>query len=166
MTVVTCRAFVGTSLLNRKSKCGYQTLRVYFLFHNFKEIGVGLTAFGLFFMFLGIVLFFDGGLLAIGNILFLSGLLFIIGVVRTLNFFSRKEKIRGTFAFLGGIMIVFLKYPFIGMTIEAFGFINLFGDFFPVVIGFLRKLPIIGNILSMPGISQIVDKIAGSQLPV
>jgi hypothetical protein len=117
-------------------------------------------------MFLGVLLFFDGGLLAIGNILFLSGLLFIIGVARTLNFFSRKEKIRGTFAFLGGIILVFLKYPFVGMAIEAFGFINLFGDFFPVVIGFLRKLPIIGNLLSLPGISQIVDKISGAQLPV
>lgn len=107
-------------------------------------------------MFLGVVLFFDGGLLAIGNILFLSGLLLIIGLVRTLNFFSRKEKIRGTFAFLGGIILVFMKYPFIGMTIEAFGFINLFGDFFPVVVGFLRKLPIIGSLLSLPGVSQVL----------
>jgi hypothetical protein len=29
-------------------------------------------------------------------------------------------------------------------------------DFFPVVVGFLRRLPIIGNILSMPGISQVI----------
>ena len=91
------------------------------------EIGVGLTAFGIFFMLLGVLMFFDGGLLAIGNILFLSGLLFVIGIGRTLTFFSRREKVRGTFAFLGGIILVFMKYPFVGMMIEFFGFINLFG---------------------------------------
>jgi hypothetical protein len=32
------------------------------------EIGVGLTAFGLFFMLMGVMMFFDGGLLAIGNV--------------------------------------------------------------------------------------------------
>lgn len=30
-----------------------------------------------------------------------------------------------------------------------------FSDFFPVIIGFLRRLPVIGNILSAPGISKV-----------
>lgn len=33
-----------------------------------QKIGVGLTGFGLFFMLLGILMLFDGGLLAIGNV--------------------------------------------------------------------------------------------------
>ncbi|KAI8911510.1 vesicle transport protein [Gorgonomyces haynaldii] len=131
-----------------------------------QKIGVGLTGFGVFFMILGILMFFDPGFIAIGNILFLSGLCAIIGVFKTAQFFMRKEKLRGTAAFLGGIALVLVKWPMIGIIVEGFGFMNLFGDFFPVVVGFLRKLPFIGPVLSLPGIAQLVDVVAGKQLPV
>jgi len=35
---------------------------------DLQKIGVGLTAFGLVFMVLGILLFFDAGFIAIGNV--------------------------------------------------------------------------------------------------
>lgn len=85
----------------------------------------------------------------------------MIGTQKTIYFFARKEKIRGTACFLGGILLVFLKWPFIGVIIEVFGFINLFGDFFPVVVGFLRRLPVIGNVLSAPGISKVCIFVGG-----
>lgn len=117
------------------------------------EIGVALTTFGALFMFLGVILFFDGALLALGNvrtayhppdprstltgrsfsayhskqILFVSGLTLIIGPQKTFYFFARKQKIRGTVCFLGGILLVFFKWPFVGMVVETFGFLNLFG---------------------------------------
>ncbi|KAG2179023.1 hypothetical protein INT43_001872 [Umbelopsis isabellina] len=68
----------------------------------------------------------------------------------------RREKIRGTICFLGGILLVFLRWPFVGFGVEIFGFLNLFGDFFPVIFGFLRRLPIIGTILSHPAISRVI----------
>ena len=106
------------------------------------------------------MLFFDGALLALGNvsesldmssnvvndmhdfeqILFISGLTFIIGPQKTFYFFARKQKIRGTVCFFGGVLLVFFKRPFIGMIVETFGFLNLFGHalsnffFFPSVL--------------------------------
>ncbi|KAF9059796.1 Got1-domain-containing protein [Rhodocollybia butyracea] len=128
-----------------------------------QKIGVALTTFGALFMLLGVMLFFDGALLALGNILFVSGLTLIIGPRKTFYFFARREKLRGTICFLGGILMVFFKWPFFGMIVETFGFLNLFGDFFPVVITFMRQLPFIGTLLSLPGVRTIVDKISGSR---
>ncbi|TFK25527.1 Got1-domain-containing protein [Coprinopsis marcescibilis] len=128
-----------------------------------QKIGVALTTFGGLFMLLGVMLFFDGALLALGNILFVSGLALIIGPQKTLSFFARKQKIRGSICFFGGILLVFCKWPFFGMILETFGFLNLFGDFFPVVITFLRQLPFIGTLLSLPYIRGAVDRLAGSR---
>ncbi|KJA27668.1 hypothetical protein HYPSUDRAFT_83392 [Hypholoma sublateritium FD-334 SS-4] len=128
-----------------------------------QKIGVALTTFGALFMLLGVMLFFDGALLALGNILFVSGLTLIIGPHKTFYFFARRQKLRGTVCFLGGIVLVFAKWPFTGMVIETFGFLNLFGDFFPVVITFLRQLPFIGTFLSLPYIAGAVDRVAGSR---
>jgi hypothetical protein len=38
------------------------------------EIGVGLTAFGLFFMMMGVMMLFDAGLMAIGNVRTIKGI--------------------------------------------------------------------------------------------
>ncbi|KAI9139276.1 vesicle transport protein [Paraphysoderma sedebokerense] len=131
-----------------------------------QKIGVGLTGFGVFFILLGVMLFFDSGLLAIGNILFLAGVTFVIGFQKSIAFFARRNKIRGTICFFLGVVLVFVKWPVIGMIVEMLGFVNLFGDFFPVVISFLRRLPVIGNFLNLPGVSKVVDQLAGSKLPV
>ncbi|GAA5826623.1 hypothetical protein JCM10212_000090 [Sporobolomyces blumeae] len=131
------------------------------------DSSVGLTSFGALFMILGVIMFFDGPLIALGNILFVSGLPLIIGPRKTFYFFARRNKLRGSFAFLTGIVLVFLKYPFFGVLIEMFGFLNLFGDFFPVVLSFMRQLPVIGTFLSMPGVRQVTDRICGvRQSPV
>ncbi|KAJ2060315.1 Golgi Transport [Coemansia aciculifera] len=133
-----------------------------------QKIGVGLSAFGFAMIGLGVVLFFDAGLIAIGNILFLAGMSMIIGVQKTLFFFTRRDKLRGSIAFFAGFLLVLVKWSILGILIEAFGFLNLFGDFFPVVVNFLRHMPVIGRFLSLPGVSQVVDRLAGyqTQLPV
>ncbi|KAF8265048.1 putative GOT1-membrane protein required for ER to Golgi transport [Lactarius quietus] len=133
---------------------------------DMQKIGVGLTSFGGLFMMLGVMLFFDGALLALGNILFLGGLFLIIGPQKTFYFFARRNKLRGTACFLGGILLVFFKWPTIGVLVEMFGFLNLFGDFFPVILTFLRQLPFIGQFLNLPYVRPLVDRFSGSRTSV
>uniref|UniRef100_K1QFM2 Vesicle transport protein GOT1B n=1 Tax=Magallana gigas TaxID=29159 RepID=K1QFM2_MAGGI len=126
------------------------------------EIGVGLAGFGIAFLFLGVLFLFDKGLLAIGNILFICGLAFVIGLERTFRFFFQKHKLKATSFFVGGILIVLLGWPVIGMCVEMYGFFLLFSGFFPVAVNFLRRVPIIGTILDLPYIRSVADRIAGS----
>ncbi|KAJ0403924.1 hypothetical protein P43SY_009417 [Pythium insidiosum] len=127
-----------------------------------RKIGTLLLGIGFGFLFFGVLLFFDAALLALGDVLFLSGLALTIGLSRTIRFFTRKERWRGIVCFLGGIVLVLLRYPMIGMFIQAFGFLNLFGSFFPVAVAFLRQTPVVGTILSLPVISDVVDRLAGA----
>merc|ERR1712166_1042418 len=108
------------------------------MFDDRKTIGFGLTGFGLFFMFLGVMMLFDRALLAMGNVLFLAGTITIIGAERTYAFFFQRARLRGTACFFIGIAIVLYGHPVIGMLIEMFGFVNLFGNFFPVRYGLHR----------------------------
>jgi len=130
---------------------------------DLQKIGVGLAGFGIAFLFLGVLLIFDRGLLAIGNILFICGLGCVIGLERTFRFFFQRHKAKASVAFFGGIVVVLLGYPLIGMVVETYGFILLFSGFFPVAINFLRRVPILGNILNAPGVSRIIDRIAGDE---
>ncbi|XP_039257168.1 vesicle transport protein GOT1B-like [Styela clava] len=126
-----------------------------------QKIGIGLTGFGAFFLFIGMIFFFDRVLLAFGNLLFISGLSFIIGLQRTFNFFFQKHKIKSSGFFFAGILIVLFGWPLIGMLVETYGFFLLFSGFFPVIINFLRRLPIIGNILAIPVINKLCEKLEG-----
>lgn len=82
---------------------------------------------GLLFLVLGVVLFFDATLLALGNVLFTAGITLLIGPKKTFHFFARKNKVRGTVCFFAGMFLVFCRYSLIGMAVETIGFLNLFG---------------------------------------
>ncbi|KAA0707737.1 Vesicle transport protein GOT1A [Triplophysa tibetana] len=123
---------------------------------EFQKIGVGLSGFGVFFVMFGVLLYFDSVLLAFGNILFLSGLAFIIGFRRTAHFFFQKQKLRGTTFFLGGVALVLLKWPRIGMLVESYGFVVLFKSFFPMAFGFF------GTALNIPFLTTMYNKLSGS----
>ncbi|KAF7524030.1 hypothetical protein G7054_g11542 [Neopestalotiopsis clavispora] len=108
---------------------------------------------GGFFLIGGVMLFFDRAMLAMGNILFLIGLTIIIGPQKTLAFFARKQKAKGTAAFFGGLLLILMRWPLIGFCVELYGIMVLFGDFLGTIAGFARNIPVIG-----PYIGVLVDR--------
>lgn len=128
---------------------------------DLQKIGLGLVGFGSCFLVLGMFLFLDRVLLGLGNILFLAGLCLLIGMGRTMAFFwqpGNPVKMKGTAAFFGGIFIVLFGWPMIGMIVEFYGFFVLFSGFLPVVISFIRRIPVLGNILNLPFIRYFTQK--------
>ncbi|KAH0383892.1 hypothetical protein KCU89_g17328, partial [Aureobasidium melanogenum] len=69
-----------------------------------QKIGVAFCSGGGFFLIGGVIMFFDRAMLAMGNILFLAGITLLLGVQRTFLFFARRQKIKGTAAFVAGII--------------------------------------------------------------
>eukprot|EP00730_Choanoeca_flexa_P013010 TRINITY_DN4876_c0_g1_i2.p1 TRINITY_DN4876_c0_g1~~TRINITY_DN4876_c0_g1_i2.p1 ORF type:complete len:163 (+),score=8.46 TRINITY_DN4876_c0_g1_i2:121-609(+) len=124
---------------------------------DLQKIGIGLTGFGIFFLLLGMLLFFDSNLLAMGNILFLCGLSLIIGLANTFNFFFQftPSKIKGSTCFFTGILIVLWLSPFLGMLVELVGLYYLFGAFLPTIINFLRTIPGVNAIFYIPFVQRV-----------
>lgn len=84
---------------------------------------------------------------------------FVIGLERTFRFFFQRHKLKGSGAFFGGILVVLFGWPLVGMIIEIYGFVVLFSGFFPFAINFIRRLPVIGTILNLPGISKVSNNV-------
>ncbi|CAM9215498.1 unnamed protein product [Ascophyllum nodosum] len=127
-----------------------------------RKIGTGLLALGGLFIFFGVLLLFEPGLLAMGDVLFLAGITMTIGPRRTFVFFFKRKQWRGNLFFFGGMVLVLIRWPVLGMVLQVFGFLNLFGPFIPIAILALRQTPIIGNILDLPMVSTVVNQLAGS----
>ncbi|KAL6513742.1 Golgi Transport [Orobanche hederae] len=131
-----------------------------------KKIGLGLTGFGVFFSILGIIFFFDKGLLAMGNILFFSGVSLTIGLKSSAQFFMKRSNFKGTVAFGVGFFLVIIGWPIIGMMIEAYGFIVLFSGFWPTLSVFLQKIPVIGWLFQQPFVRSFFERYRGKRVPV
>ena len=82
---------------------------------------------GILFTFIGVMLFLDTILMSVGNVLFLGGILLVIGPKRTKEFFFSRAKLKGSVTFFVGIILVLARRPILGILLESFGFINLFG---------------------------------------
>ncbi|XP_057959407.1 vesicle transport protein GOT1 isoform X2 [Malania oleifera] len=115
-----------------------------------KKIGLGLIGFGIFFSFLGVILFFDRGLVALGNILWLSGVSVLLGWRSTWQLFTNRANYKGSILLLLGLFLIFVRWPIVGILFEITGCIFLFGGFWPSVKVFFYQIPVVGWILQYP----------------
>jgi len=106
-----------------------------------QKIGAFLIAFSLFFTTFGVLLFFDKGLLSVGNLLVLPGVVLILGLQRTKDFLFQQKKILGLVCFFGGLVLVLFGWGVIGFLMELFGFVNLFGKEFFSSCLFICEIP-------------------------
>uniref|UniRef100_A0A3Q7I9B0 Vesicle transport protein GOT1B n=1 Tax=Solanum lycopersicum TaxID=4081 RepID=A0A3Q7I9B0_SOLLC len=124
-----------------------------------KKVGLGLIGFGIFFTFLAIMLFFDRGLLALANILLLAGVALLLGLRSTLQLFKVNYKnemktVMGTISFMLGLFLIFVRWPVVGIIVEIYGCIILFGCFWPSIKVFLFQIPVFGWILQYPALKK------------
>jgi len=112
-------------------------------------MGLILSGMGILMTFIGIALFFNSTILKFGNILFISGLPLVIGTGRFITYVTNPSRLRATSTFLLGVFLVVLAgWPVIGMMVEIFGFLNLFGNLFPLLRGIFQRLPVAGDMFS------------------
>jgi hypothetical protein len=123
------------------------------MFDDQKKLGMMLCGMGALFFFFGVMLFGDTGLLAVGDVLFLVGCCLIVGLNGTKTMFLAKGRLVGSvFFFLGIFLIIAMGWVKLGLLVQSFGFINLFGNFGPMVGSLiattLRNLPFVGGYVS------------------
>lgn len=69
--------------------------------------------------------------------------------------FMRCNAMQGSACFLTGVVLILIKWALVGICVETYGFWLLFSGFFPTVLGFLRRLPVLGSILDLPVLKTV-----------
>ena len=131
-----------------------------------RTIGGWLILFGMVFMGLGVMLFFDRALLILGNILFLAGIPFFIGIQGTLTFFNpfaeaRRSHAVGILSFVAGIALIFMGWR-LGMLLEMFGLAAMLKSKVHHLFGLMMRMgPGMSWLASVPFIGLYVAPFVG-----
>jgi len=112
-----------------------------------RKVGLALLSGGAALTLLGVTLFFNKSLLRLGNLLFVAGVPLTLGPGRTAGYFLQPSKARATGCLAAGMFLVFVGWPVVGIALEVFGLLNLFGNMFPVAMALARNVPVLGSLL-------------------
>jgi hypothetical protein len=58
-----------------------------------------------------------------------------------------------------------LHWAMIGVILQLYGIVYLFGQFFPIAANAMRNAPIIGAIFRNPAVEEAIDRFGSSSLP-
>ena len=108
-----------------------------------RKTGLIMCAAGAMATMLGISLFFEKNLIRVGNILLVLGAPIVVGPARASRYVLAPAKLRATLVFAFGFFLILSGRPLLGICVEAFGFLNLFGNLFPMLGVMLRSLPFV-----------------------
>ena len=56
---------------------------------------------------------------------------------------------------MGGVVLVVWGWAIVGMLVETYGFWVLFAGFVPTALSFLRRVPVLGRVLDLPGFKRV-----------
>ena len=70
----------------------------------------------------------------------------MLGPGRTMGYFLQPKKARATGCLGCGVFLVLVGHPVIGILLEIFGLLNLFGNMFPLVKMMAKNLPVVGSL--------------------
>lgn len=118
------------------------------LIKNQRQLGATLLGIGILLTFMGMMLFFEGTLLRLGNLCMIGGIPLLIGPSRVKGYFLKQSRMQATIITSLGILLVFWGKPRLGILCEIFGLLNLFGNMFPLIISLGKRMPIVGDILT------------------
>lgn len=68
---------------------------------------------------------------------------------------------RGIVSFFGGIVLVMLRWPVLGIVLQLYGLVYLFGQFFPILSQSLQSTPVIGSFLASPAVQNFFTSVGG-----
>lgn len=91
-----------------------------------EQVGLMVAGMGLFYIAFGVSMMFDRALLACGNLMFITGVIVAVGFTKVVEFTFNKSNVKGTIFFSGGVLLVLVQWPILGLIAESIGFIVLF----------------------------------------
>lgn len=114
-----------------------------------RQVGSYFLGGGLILMFIGMMLFFESNLLRLGNIMAIMGATLLIGPDKLGSFFLQKSRLQATIIIGLGVLLLLTGSPRLGLLVEIFGLLNLFGNMLPFLLFVLKGIPGVGELIGL-----------------